>query len=131
MSPGPLAGKIYRFGRTWELVMASNERQRSHSGLACSKCGGRRIGVVDSRIHNGTVRRRRRCMDCGFRVTTYEVTAFERRLIDAWAERIHEVRDLAHKLAQGLDAIEGRVESAAKEDISMRDMTPRSRGSPE
>jgi transcriptional regulator NrdR family protein len=83
------------------------------------------MGVVDSRVSTSSVRRRRRCGACNFRVTTYEVTAFEKRLIDEWVQRIGEVREFAHKLVTGLDSLEGRVTRTATESVRMRDMTAR------
>ncbi len=103
--------------------MASNVRQRDHSGLTCPECGSGRMGVADSRVHAGSVRRRRQCLSCSYRVTTYEVTAFEKRLIDEWVQRISEVRDFAQKLSDGLQIMEKRVTRNAREHVLMRDMT--------
>ena len=48
--------------------------------MRCPKCGADNDQVVDSRAnHEGnTIRRRRKCLTCGFRYTTYE--RFERHL---------------------------------------------------
>ncbi len=103
--------------------MASHVRQRDHSGLTCPECGSGMMGVLDSRVHAGSVRRRRKCMSCNFRITTYEVTAFEKRLIDEWVRRIEEVREIAQKLVTGVDYLEGRVTRAVQENVTMHDLT--------
>src|ERR1041384_2303891 len=44
------------------------------SGMRCPKCGCLDDKVIDSRSsrEGGTIRRRRECLKCGFRFTTYE-----------------------------------------------------------
>ncbi len=53
----------------------------SEVGLSCQKCGSRKSRVIDSRARSRAsktyfdyIRRRRKCLDCGHRVTTYETT---------------------------------------------------------
>lgn len=48
--------------------------------MKCPKCGGKRFKTIDSRNTDwkGTeesIRRRRECLDCGHRFTTYELRA--------------------------------------------------------
>ncbi|AEB07078.1 ATP-cone domain protein [Coriobacterium glomerans PW2] len=42
--------------------------------MRCPKCGSEETHVVDSRMHETTnaIKRRRKCLDCGYRFTTYE-----------------------------------------------------------
>ena len=42
--------------------------------MRCPKCGGQDDKVIDSRAsrEGATIRRRRQCLGCGFRFTTYE-----------------------------------------------------------
>ena len=106
--------------------MANRSKQFDHSGLSCPECGSGLMGVVDSRPGSGTVRRRRRCGDCGFRITTHEVTDFEKRLLDEWVKRIAEVRELVHGLLislDSLDSLEGGVRRSAQGSFTMRDLT--------
>lgn len=44
-------------------------------GFRCPECNGM-FTVIDSRYckESGAVRRRRKCNDCGYRMTTYEMT---------------------------------------------------------
>lgn len=44
----------------------------SVSLMKCPHCGHEDSKVTDSRTVDDTVRRRRQCLDCGFRFTTYE-----------------------------------------------------------
>lgn len=41
--------------------------------MKCPECGCEESKVIDSRPTENKVRRRRECMDCGFRFTTYEI----------------------------------------------------------
>lgn len=50
--------------------------------MRCEKCGGD-TGVIESRPSNGSVKRRRECLKCRERFTTYEVTAqFRTKALD-------------------------------------------------
>ena len=53
--------------------------------MNCPKCG-RWMSVVDSRPHEDTVRRRRRCKSCGKKLSTYEVSRdqldFVKKILD-------------------------------------------------
>jgi transcriptional repressor NrdR len=50
------------------------ERRRNIRAMRCAKCGNWQDKVIDSRESKdgSTVRRRRECLKCGHRVTTYE-----------------------------------------------------------
>ncbi len=49
----------------------------------CPVCEGRRVIVADSRPSPGNrVKRRRVCLDCGHRHTTYEVTAADLEAVE-------------------------------------------------
>ena len=43
--------------------------------IRCDKCGGANIATLDSRPMDSYVRRRRKCLNCDHRFTTYEVEA--------------------------------------------------------
>lgn len=61
----------------------------------CSECGGK-IGVVESRSLAQAVRRRKKCLTCGHRTTTYEVSAelfSEIALFAKGQQRIQELLD--------------------------------------
>ena len=75
--------------------------------MICPKCGAdyKSIHVMDSRPIEDEIRRRRVCMECGNRFTTYEITAVmkakyekEARTKDAMVRRI---RVLANDYAKG------------------------------
>lgn len=40
--------------------------------MQCPKCHKNETGVIDSREEDQAIRRRRECLSCGFRYTTYE-----------------------------------------------------------
>ena len=51
--------------------------------MRCPKCGGQDDKVIDSRAsrEGATIRRRRECIACGFRFTTYEEVEHEGLLV--------------------------------------------------
>ena len=79
--------------------------------MICPKCKSEQVTVYDSRRIFGTVRRRRRCLDCGFRFTTYEVEAKEYKELEGIAKmKIKVMLDpgaimptRAHRTDAGLD----------------------------
>lgn len=42
--------------------------------MNCPKCGADALKVVDTRGGDGTVRRRRECLICSYRFTSYEIS---------------------------------------------------------
>ena len=42
--------------------------------MTCPKCGADAMKVVDTRGEDGTVRRRRECLLCLYRFTSYEIS---------------------------------------------------------
>ena len=55
--------------------------------MNCPKCGNKELRVVDSRSFATRTRRRRQCMNCGYRFTTYEISEVQVALFEK-AERI-------------------------------------------
>jgi transcriptional regulator NrdR family protein len=71
----------------------------------CQVCGAG-TKVIDSRsIERGTVKRRRRCVECGARHTTYELLEGSRRPEDAAVGR--RLAEVAARLAAMADAFGG------------------------
>lgn len=100
------------------------QTRRSDSNLACPSCGLRRLTVVDSRVHSGSIRRRRRCDECGVRQTTYEVSAFEKRLVEQWIKDLEQVRGIASMMVSRINALESRIRQAARDQVLIRDLEP-------
>lgn len=44
-------------------------------GIVCGACGSGQVVVKDTRPTTDMIRRRRRCLDCGHRFTTFEKTS--------------------------------------------------------
>lgn len=85
---------------------------RQIAGLKCPACGQRFDKVVDSRVDaTGTfVRRRRECMSCEHRYTTYEVVGDGHHgppslelIADAFHEGLVEIRNTVRKLAEKIE----------------------------
>lgn len=69
--------------------------------MDCPKCGSGNGYVMDSRRAGGTVKRRRRCLDCGHRYSTMEVDAEKLRELERTVavlrllqEKIEELREV-------------------------------------
>ena len=56
-----------------DMVPASYRMKPGRRGLRCYLCGGKELAVKDSRPSRNAVRRRRRCLDCGAKFTTFEI----------------------------------------------------------
>ncbi len=54
--------------------------------MICRQCGWPEVKVIDSRSTDWTVKRRRRCTDCGYVWNTYEVTEGEFEALEAVQE---------------------------------------------
>jgi|SRR5438132_3661319 transcriptional repressor NrdR len=70
--------------------------------MRCPKCGSRDDKVIDSRQSrdSSSVRRRRQCLNCGYRFTTYEeIERSDLRVVKR--DRTHEPFD-RHKLASSI-----------------------------
>lgn len=57
----------------------------------CPVCDSNQIGVFNSRTESGYLHRRRKCMSCGFRYSTYELSEFD-------IEKIIELTELVERL---------------------------------
>ena len=42
--------------------------------MKCPRCKAYGLSITDSRPDGETIRRRRRCLNCGYRFTTYEIS---------------------------------------------------------
>ena len=47
--------------------------------MQCPKCNAYGLACSDSRPYNETIRRRRRCMNCGYRFSTVEISVEDYR----------------------------------------------------
>lgn len=71
-------------------------------GLRCPDCGDELGQVVDTRGARGRIRRRRRCVGCGSRTTTYEtiehvgVPSAQERALELFAELVGKIDPLRH-----------------------------------
>lgn len=104
--------------------MARPERATPHASLSCPSCGSDRLTVVDSRPFEGMVRRRRRCSDCEHRMTTYEVTSYQKRLIDEWARTTDAIRALCDQTVARLNQFDREAHRRARDQVLRRDMAP-------
>lgn len=89
-----------------QALLTKFSRTIERAGIPCPKCGARgMVKVIDSRANHqmGSIRRRRRCMDCAARWTTYEISE-ERftQLVKQTAAYQHQnaVKDLIAKFAE-------------------------------
>lgn len=66
--------------------------------MKCPKCGGKTV-VFDSRPRDGTIWRRRKCTDCGYRYSSYEMPLTEKARYEK-AEAIYDRTKKAIEKAQ-------------------------------
>ena len=86
--------------------------------MRCPKCGSRDDKVIDSRQSREglSIRRRRECLKCAYRYTTYEeIERTDLRVIKR--DRSHEPFD-RRKLEQAVDDIVHEIETAGREVTS-------------
>ncbi len=92
---------------------AYTPRKRASSGVLCPNCAAA-TGVLDSRRRkNNAMRRRRACVSCGLRFTTFEITAERLRILELAFEKFRRVLAIASEI----DAILVR-EKSPPEDIN-------------
>ena len=62
--------------------------------MRCIKCRSDQIKTISTRSHDSYIRRRRECISCGHRFTTYEVEAeVLRQLIAIEAKKLKETEN--------------------------------------
>lgn len=62
----------------------------------CPVCDSSQVGVFNSRTESGYLYRRRKCLQCEFRWTTYEISEFD-------VEKIMDMMDLVERLKKCID----------------------------
>ena len=70
--------------------------------MTCQVCGGK-THITNSRSDGETVRRRRECLECGYRFTTEEVDA------DMLAQRQRKLDQLLRQAAQDREAVQKKL----------------------
>ena len=60
--------------------------------MLCPRCKSSKIYVVDSRPHDGNIRRRRVCPDCNSRFNTVEITEDEYNILLSKEETLNALR---------------------------------------
>lgn len=69
---------VPKLGKSRNGIIPSKPKALGGSnGPSCPTCGKLGSDVVDSRPIRGNVRRRRRCLSCDNRFTTFEIVALE------------------------------------------------------
>lgn len=77
--------------------------------IACPKCGGTRVGVLDSRKKGADgkddsqnfVWRRRICKECGEKYTTYEIVSRHYDQLMNFADFYEQIRKLVETMEKG------------------------------
>lgn len=94
-----------------------------HGGVRCPMCGGG-TSVTDSRPVEGgkMIRRRRQCMECQHRITTFE-RALSMRPDRAFVDRVNLIATTAKELVERISEIQMILDEIEEE----RDAAPRVR----
>ena len=83
------------------------------SGLPCPRCKSGRTAVLDSRPGiNNTIRRRRGCLDCDWRFTTFEVFADLAGLNTTLLEQTHMLEHNLKRLLKNVASIRAQLLAA-------------------
>jgi transcriptional regulator NrdR family protein len=86
--------------------MLDQGRGASPSQIPCPKCGGRRCAVTDSRgTREDRIRRRRCCLDCATRWTTFEVSAADLERVERLAEMVATLTSARDDLSRMIEAL--------------------------
>ena len=70
--------------------------------MKCPKCNALGLTCIDSRPYNETIKRRRKCLNCGYRFSTVEIG------IDDYSKLKEREADAADVLSE-LEAVLGKV----------------------
>lgn len=77
---------------------------RTFGGFICPKCGGPTACRDSRRTKSGTVRRRKHCVECGHRITTYE---FEMSAYRAMIASLKDLVSQAYGIVRSVGAVDG------------------------
>jgi transcriptional regulator NrdR family protein len=91
-------------------------------GIRCDLCGSDAHKVVDKRGGPGKIRRRRECLECGYRFSTIEAPTPGRLKINV--RRIKRLRDDKGKTYQEIAAVVGVSMSTVRNVLKGDDYLP-------
>jgi hypothetical protein len=91
-------------------------------GLTCYGCGSQYLAVKDSRPTKNAVRRRRRCIGCGLRFTTFEIMSPTQDDTHRLYEALHFYDALLTMPLAQRNAILGVMAAFTPEHIDQRDI---------
>ena len=74
----------------------------------CEECGSSKMVVTDSRpVHPNEVRRRRKCLDCGYRMTYKEIPLKEYKRLRKGCDAIVPDLDVLRQVVKDLESVVG------------------------
>jgi transposase-like protein len=76
--------------------------------MKCPKCGMYLLYIIDSRPTNGHIRRRRVCLECEHRFTTYEISSGEYDALKEKEKLLYDLLARTGKISEKLKGIESR-----------------------
>lgn len=65
--------------------------------MNCPKCAGDQLRCNDSRYKDGTVYRRRTCLSCGHKFTTFEIPLEEYDAMKAKLQKLYAIKEIINK----------------------------------
>lgn len=68
--------------------------------MQCPKCANTLASCIDSRQKNDTIYRRRKCMECGFRYSTMEITLDENNRLREVEKSLKELLSHAQEIKE-------------------------------
>lgn len=123
------------YGYVWYGCPRLQSKYEKRVSMHCPKCGHAQTRVIDSRSQeaSNTIKRRRECLSCGYRFTTFErcedplevlksdgsIQAFDRNKILVGLMRATIKRDIeTSKLNELIDDIESELRASAQTPVS-------------
>lgn len=91
-------------------------------GLRCFVCQGRILAVKDSRPSRNAIRRRRRCLNCGAKFTTFEIMSPTQNDTHRLYDALHYYDALEAMLPQHREAVLAMVKALSPEPVKRQGM---------
>lgn len=104
MSSLPLRGAAALF-----TMKFSRDNQPTRDITKCPKCDTPAFCVVETRSNRAYIRRRKRCKECEYRATSYEISQERYRQLEEDSKTLHRLLDHLQELVTGKGEPIGKV----------------------
>ncbi len=95
----------------------SKDNQPTRDITRCPKCDTPAFCVVETRSNRAYIRRRKRCRECEYRATSYEISQERYRQLEEDSKTLHRLLDHLQELVTGKGEPTGKVTVSNKVTI--------------